>query len=524
MTSARVLIVEDERIIAKGIDKQLRRLGYTVAGAAASGEEAVQKALELQPDLILMDISLGAGIDGVEAANRIHEQLDIPVAYLTANSDAATLQRAKLTGPHGYVLKPYDDKDLQTAIEIGLYRHEAERRLRESEQWLSATLGSIGDGVIATDGAGAMRFMNSRAEQLTGWAHTDVRGRDVREIFRMVTEKGRQPVTNPVAAALEKGETVAFGKDTLLVDKAGTERPIDGSAAVIRSLDEKMSGAVLVFRDVSLSRDLQRLREDWMAVVAHDLRQPIAVIAMATDDLAERLTTSLSADDAAAIRRLRTSAARLNRMVDDLLDVSQIEARCLKIVPEPVDLEALVGEIVDRAIPGLKGRPVRIQSHGGELRVRADPGRIEQVLVNLLVNAVKYGEAATEIRIELEGTPLEARVSVINRGKGMDPVTIEHVFDRFFRGQDAEQGGVKGLGLGLFIVKGIVEAHGGRIDVESVPGQETRFRFSIPRAPGATVPAGANQDGLRSTRVIDRLPGELLDGCPVRERLSRALQ
>ena len=101
-----------------------------------------------------MDISLGAGIDGVEAADCIRKQLDVPVVYLTANSDDATLQRAKLTDPFGYVLKPYEDKDLQTAIEIGLYRHKMERRLRENEQWLAATLGSIGDGVIATDERG----------------------------------------------------------------------------------------------------------------------------------------------------------------------------------------------------------------------------------------------------------------------------------------------------------------------------------------------------------------------------------
>ena len=174
-----ILIVEDERIIAKGIEKRLKGLGYAVAGSALTGEEGVQKATDLRPDLVLMDIHLGSGMDGIEAAGVIRKQLNLPVVYLTAHSDDAILQRAKLTEPFGYVLKPYEDKDLQTAIEIGLYKHKMERRLQENERWLAATLGSIGDGVIATDEQGRVRFMNSLAEQLTGWAQADAIGRDV---------------------------------------------------------------------------------------------------------------------------------------------------------------------------------------------------------------------------------------------------------------------------------------------------------------------------------------------------------
>jgi CheY-like chemotaxis protein len=145
VTTSNILVVEDERIIARGIEKQLKTMGYSVAGTASTGEEAVRKAIDLRRDLILMDISLGVGMDGVEAANLIRRQMDTPMVYLTANSDAATLQRAKGSGPFGYVLKPYEDRDLETTIEIGLYRHTLERRLRENEQWLAATLGSIGD-------------------------------------------------------------------------------------------------------------------------------------------------------------------------------------------------------------------------------------------------------------------------------------------------------------------------------------------------------------------------------------------
>ena len=157
MAERQVLVVEDERIIAKGIEKRLKGLGYGVAGLASNGTEAVQQALKIGPDIILMDINLGQGIDGVEAAGLIRRDVDIPVVYLTAHSDDATLQRAKVSEPYGYVLKPYEDSDLQTAIEIGLYRHLMEARLRENEAWLTATLSSIGDGVIACDDQGQIR-------------------------------------------------------------------------------------------------------------------------------------------------------------------------------------------------------------------------------------------------------------------------------------------------------------------------------------------------------------------------------
>ena len=221
MTATTVLVVEDEKIIAKGIEKRLRGLGYSVAGLVSSGEEALRVAADLRPDIVLMDINLGAGMDGIEAAARLRADQDLPVVFLTAFSDDATLQRAKLTEPYGYVLKPYEDKDLQTAIEIGLYRHRMGRRLRENEQWLAATLGSIGDGVIATDERGRVRFLNVLAERLTGWPQADALGRDVRDVFRIVGGQSRQPVPNPALNALETGAAAALAPDTVLIDRGG---------------------------------------------------------------------------------------------------------------------------------------------------------------------------------------------------------------------------------------------------------------------------------------------------------------
>ena len=134
---------------------------------------------ELQPDLVLMDITLKGAMDGVEAAKAIGRSSDIPVIFMTAHSDDVTLQRAKMTGPFGYILKPLEERELHTTIEMALYKSVTDRRLRENERWLSTTLGSIEDAVITTDAAGIIRLVNPVAEMMTGWTKDEALGQNI---------------------------------------------------------------------------------------------------------------------------------------------------------------------------------------------------------------------------------------------------------------------------------------------------------------------------------------------------------
>src|SRR5207249_3205124 len=159
MTKTQILVVEDEHIVAKDIQLRLQALGYHIPAVASSGEEALQKAEEIRPDLVLMDIRLKGPMNGVEAAEELRRRFNIPVVYLTAYADKHTLDRAKVTEPFGYILKPFEERELYTCIEVALYKHHTECKLRESEQWLATTLRCIGDGVIATDMAGRVKFI-----------------------------------------------------------------------------------------------------------------------------------------------------------------------------------------------------------------------------------------------------------------------------------------------------------------------------------------------------------------------------
>lgn len=254
MAAARILIVEDDRVVARDIAQQMTSAGHTVVGMTTTGEEALTMAAETAPDLVLMDVRLEGELDGIDAARLVRENLNLPVVFLTAYADEETVRRATVTEPFGYVLKPFDDTQLRTVVEMALYKHAAEQRLRESEQRYAVTLSSIGDAVIATDRASCINFINPVAEALTGWPRSEALGRPLVDVFRVINETTRAPAEDPVAAVLAAGCIVGLANHTVLVARDGQEIAIDDSGSPIIDDRGEIRGVVLVFRDVTQRR------------------------------------------------------------------------------------------------------------------------------------------------------------------------------------------------------------------------------------------------------------------------------
>ena len=252
----KTLVVEDERIVAEDIRRCLQNLGYTVSAIASSGEEAVQNAEEICPDLVLMDIVLKGKMDGIEAAEQIHSRFGIPVVYLTAYADEKILERAKITEPFGYILKPIDERELRTTIEMALYKHKMEKKVEESERRLSTTLKSIGDGVIATDTQGLVTFMNPVAETLTGWNQKEAAGKPLDDILTIIHEETGEKIENPVKRVLQ-GEPIKAQDHNVLI-RNGTKIHIDESAAPIKDDKGVITGVVVVFRDITHRTRMER--------------------------------------------------------------------------------------------------------------------------------------------------------------------------------------------------------------------------------------------------------------------------
>ena len=266
MSNAKILIVEDEGIVALDLQQILIRMGYFVSDIASTGKEAIKKAGETCPDLVLMDIMLHGEIDGTKAAGQIRDRFDIPVIYLTAYANEDTLQRAKVAEPYGYIIKPFNERDLHIAIDMALYKHDAERKLKESKKWFATTLSSIGDAVITTDKNGLITFMNPVAEKLTGWKMEEILNNKLTEVFNILNMHSRKPVENPVTKVLLEGSTVSLANHTLFIARDGTEIPIDGHAAPIKDDKENIVGVVFVFRDITeryqAEKALRKLNEE----------------------------------------------------------------------------------------------------------------------------------------------------------------------------------------------------------------------------------------------------------------------
>lgn len=281
MSGRNILVVEDDNIIAADIQYTLKRLGYDVLSTAVSGEEAIKKAALLKPDLVLMDIVLKGAIDGIKAAAHIINQFNIPVVYLTSHSDRATIERARETGPYGYLMKPFDEKDMSATLEMALYKHGMEKRLKENEQWLSIILKSIADAVIVTDATGGVGFMNPAAEALTGWSFDEAVGKGLADVFQPADSETGRPLENPASAVLKTREPQSWqNAGAVLQTRGGASLPVEHNASPIRNDKGETTGAVIVFRDETERRRAVSMLENserFLNTIFDSIRDPFCI-------------------------------------------------------------------------------------------------------------------------------------------------------------------------------------------------------------------------------------------------------
>jgi PAS domain S-box-containing protein len=343
--------------------------------------------------------------------------------------------------------------------------------LAEERSWLRTVIERSPVGILLFEGRDAPRLLaNRRAEELLGRAVPAPRP-------GLLLRPDRSPVEPeefPSSRALAGGTVNA--EEFVLVRPDGGELPILASAAPIRDAVGDVVGAVVTIEDITPLKELARLRDEWTSVVAHDLRQPVTTVSAYGALLARHPDPTVRT----RAGHVLAAARRLDRMIADLLDVSRLEAHRMSLDLQPVELAGLLRDVAERtAVEHGAGR-FAIDVPAALPPVRADPARLEQVLSNLLSNAVKYGFADTPIRLSARADGDRVEIAVENRGPGIAPADLPRLFQRFQRGRRVAR--VTGIGLGLYIARGIVEAHGGQIRAESVPGETTVFRFTLPIA------------------------------------------
>ena len=438
------------------------------------------------------------------------------------------------------------------ALFVVALRYGATReRALESAERFRVTLASIGDAVIATDVDGRVTQMNAIAEGLTGWTQAEASGRPLDEVFVIVNEESRRPVEAPVAVVLREHKIVGLANHTILVARSGQETAIDDSAAPIMSAAGRIVGVVLVFRDVTERRRVERMRDEaltyqresarfeaeanrakdeFLAMVSHELRNPLHAIVGWTE-----LLRRGALDEAGRQRGLAavySNARRQAVLIDELLDVSRMTSGKIVLNRIPADLITLLEAAIDVVKPAADRKRLHITTNidAAIEPFPVDPERLQQILGNLLSNGVKFTPEGGAIDVTLRRIATGVEFVIADTGQGIPPPLLAAVFERFRQVDGSAPHRQGGLGLGLAIVKHLVEAHGGTVTAASDgEGSGTSVTVRLPFvAQAESDTAGLEAASSAMAPAAPRLAGFLVlvvdDDADSQELLGTALE
>jgi signal transduction histidine kinase len=340
------------------------------------------------------------------------------------------------------------------ALEAALRLEEAERAAGEAK----AVFYAIADGVLLSDPYGRVTAMNRALEALTGWTEAEAMGRPYAEVLPIATDQVGGPAD--------------------LVSRYGRKVPVAVSSAPIFDARGRVVGGVDVIRDVSREREIDEVKSALISTVSHELRTPLTLIHGFAELLVLR-DMPVERQRSSAVEILDASR-RLARLIDDLLSVSRMESGRLVLDPRPLDLAAVVERILSPFRAMAAKHTLRTKLPGSLPVVWGDPDKVEQILTNLVGNAIKYSPGGGEVLVTVDHDGETVQVSVRDQGIGMSPRDMGQLFEKFYRVDREEVRRAGGTGLGLYITKRLVEMHGGRLWAESWPGVGSVFRFTLP--------------------------------------------
>lgn len=504
MTRARLLVVEDETIIALDLKGQLQRLGYEVIGLVASGEEALRVAEAQRPDLVLMDLVLRGSLDGAQTADQLRERFRLPVVFITAYSDAATLERIRVTEPYGYILKPFDTRELHSLIEIALYKHRAEQKLRESEAQFRALFETATDAIVLADSAGAIIGWNAGAATLFQYPAEEIMGG---LLTQLMPEHYRAAHTRAMAGSAEQ-RRVPMRRTVELAGRAkdGAVFPIemalsswekDGQSiygAIIRNITQrKQAEAELTALNSRLAEAAYaaqaaiRLRNQILANTSHELRTPLTAIIGSLSIVLDGLCETPE-DERGFLTSAQQASRALLDVVNNLLMQAKIEANKLDMACAVVDLAPVLAEMES----GL--RPLAVEKRlafeveplaSDQWHIWADPEWVRHILFSLVSNAIKFTERG-QVTVRL--APLEDGASFItlhvqDTGIGVAPEHQLRLFQPFVQEDGSATRQYGGTGLGLSVSHYMAEKLGGQLTLQSPGrGRGATLTLTLPRA------------------------------------------
>jgi two-component system, cell cycle sensor histidine kinase and response regulator CckA len=484
LLNTQILIVEDEGLIALALKKKLEQAGYLVPTIVANGADALLSNDRFQPSLVLMDIRLQGPQDGVETAEHIRRRFRIPVMFVTALGDRETLDRAKITQPFGYIVKPFHGVNFRAQIEMALWKHKMEQELRASEAWLSITIQNVADALIATDSEGNIAFMNESAAELTGWDCDESKGQPLLDVFQVFEEVTELPVVHPLYSFYDDPE-LGTKTSTFKLVKRGCSDWVVVEAEISANRDEhSLLGIIVVFRDVTERRKLegqnrQLQKMNSLSLMACGVGRELTESLRRVDDLLKRLIAQSDSSSFRLLGEVYLVSAAQQSIVQQLMALGTMRAE----EPARVDLHAVLTELEPEFRKTLgKCRSLSLTLQVGILPIEVDPIGLRENLLRLILDAryAMVDGGAVEIStmtIKSDVGPI-AHLTIRDTGKCILASAKERVFDPYYKSRL----GNKNPGFSLALVYQFVVLNGGSIEVEGAPGKTVAYHVNFPTA------------------------------------------
>lgn len=479
MHDAKIMIIEDEAIIAKDIENILLNYGYNITGIYSKAEDAIESLNSTKPDLILMDVVLKGEIDGIEAANIIKKDMRIPIIFITAYADDTTISRIKNTEPYGYFLKPFEEKELQTWIETTLQKFDTEELNKKKEKLAFSILENLDRSIIAADQHGRIIYLNSQAEKLTGRKINEAIGEHIGKIIHIADLDSKLDYLQSLNLTNEPSH------DNIKITKKNNESSEITYTLIPLRENENIKGYMLSIKEsVQLERaeELAKKLEDsykeiekFAYIASHDLQEPLRMVASYVQLLKKRYASKLGPEAEEFIDFAVSGANRMKLLIDDLLLYSRINSK--RMSPSQVDCSKLVSDISCKIKLEWPGLNPKINCSGLPV-LCGDPFQMQQLFYQLLTNAVKFNSNTKKVvEISCIQTNGDWLFSVTDNGIGIDRQYFEKIFEAFQKLHNSKD--YPGTGIGLAVCKKIVELHGGKIWVDSEKGKGTVIYFTI---------------------------------------------
>jgi two-component system phosphate regulon sensor histidine kinase PhoR len=484
-----ILIVDDEKGIRDGSERIINRMGCH-ALTAKNGNEGLDIIDRADVSIVLLDLKM-PGIDGMEVLKRIQAMnRDILVVVITGFATIETAIEAMKQGAYDFISKPFEPDQLRIVVnrakeKVHLKQEaeklEAERRrtladLGMEKSRVHTIIDSIPNGIVVTNADGQVVLMNPAFRRLLDLEPDIVTGEN---ISSYIPDEGLCKLILEISA----GSHVDFDDIPTYEFSIGDDRFLMARGRPVLSERNACLGAVVTVVDITTMKVLDRLKSEFVAKVSHELRSPLSTIheqlALVLNDLMGQVGES----EEHLLSRAKEKTQGLISTIGDLLDLSRIESGICHQEPKPVSLEELLGNIVDflgtRA--KTKKQTLTLECPKEPLpSIKADPLALESIFGNLIANAINYTQEHGEITVKLDAEGINIRVQVIDNGFGIETRYLDKIFDRFFRVKNDKTRYITGTGLGLPIVKGLVESLNGQIRVDSVSDEGTTFSVLLP--------------------------------------------